>query len=364
MDGIGWFTLETFTRIAKAHSDHQFFFLFDRKPDKSFHFPSNVTLLVLPPVTRLPFLLQWWHRISVPLALQWLRPDLYISPDFFLPPSITIPSLVTIHDLNFEHFPEFIPRKYRPVYQSLVRISASKASHITTVSEFSKQDIINTYAVADRKIDVVFSGLNSFLTPIEPGEIAKTKTRFGTGEVYFLVSGSLHPRKNPVRVVEAFARFRQITKLPYKLVFAGNVWKDASMELKKCLEGHPFRDEVIFTGRVSDYEMNALFRGAVALVFASLYEGFGLPLLEASAAGIPVITSANSSMQEIGGSSSLLVDPDNVVQIADAMTKLAADAGLRQKLTDASKDLIRIYTWDRTAILMWESMKKACPDLV
>lgn len=357
MDGIGWFTLETMPRMAEANPGHQFFFLFDRPVDPSFTFPANVTPVVVRPVTRLPLLLKFWNRYSVPLALKRIRPDLYISPDCFLPPEIRIPSIVTIHDLNFEHFPQFMATRYRTLYRTWVRNAARLSSRITTVSAFSAADIARTYGINPEKIDVVYSGLNTFFQPVSQAEIQSVLQKHRIGVPYFLVSGSLHPRKNPHRTIEAFVQFRRSHPVPYKLVFAGNV-VPGNKELAYALSGNPYRDDIIFTGRITNHEMNALFRGASALLFASIFEGFGLPILEAAEAGIPVITSGNTSMLEIGGESSLLVNPMDPNEIAAAMLRITNDQELSEKLVAKSKNLIGQYTWDNTASLFWESILK------
>nr|HRZ50122.1 glycosyltransferase family 1 protein [Bacteroidales bacterium] len=363
MDGIGWFSWETMTRMARRHPDHHFLFFFDRKPNPAFILPDNATSVVIPPVTRLPFLLTWWHTTTIPAAIRKHRPDLYISPDCFLPDKPAIPSIVVIHDLNFEHFPDFIPGRYRSIYRNRVRKSAKVATRVATVSEFSRDDIISTYGVEPSRIDVIYSGLNSFFTPVSDHETHQIRQKFNTGDQYFLVSGTIHPRKNAGTVIEAFIRFREKHPAPFKLVFAGRVKTELMSDLVGSLRDTPFYQDVIFTGRVEDAEMNGLYRGAAALVFASLYEGFGLPLLEAAIAGIPAITSAGSALAEIGGRSSLLVDPGNPQEIADAMHMLIRNPDLAGELVVKSKVLPETYTWDRTADLLWQGVEKALGNL-
>ncbi len=358
MDGIGWFTLETMTRVAQLHPDHSFLFLFDRPYHPSFSFPPNVSPLVIRPITRLPSLLKIWNYISVPLALQRIKPDLYFSPDGFLPPKPSVPSIVAIHDLNFEHYPNFIPKGYRNIYKTWVRRSAEEATRIMTVSDFSKEDIIRTYGVNNTKIDLVYSGLNNYLKPVSHVNIQQILSKHGITGRYFIVTGTLHPRKNTHGTIEAYSLFRQGNHSDVKLVFAGNN-KWFSSELKNSLNSSNFRDDIIFTGRVSDTDMNALIHGAYALIFVSFFEGFGLPIIEAAAAGIPVITSNNSSMKEIASDSALLVNPESADEIADAMLRIVSDDDLRRRLISSSKDLPGKFSWSITAELMWNSFLKA-----
>jgi glycosyltransferase involved in cell wall biosynthesis len=357
MDGIGWFTRETMPRIAESHPEHQFFFLFDRPYHHSFHLPSNVTPLVVRPVTRLPLLLKTWNAISVPVALQQIKPDLYLSPDGFLPPEPRFPSVVAIHDLNFEHFPELFPASYRKLYLTRIRKSAVVAARVLTVSEFSKTDICDRYEVPRDKVDVIYSGLNSFIHPPEKTDIQEVRRQFSIQGNYLIVSGTLHPRKNINGTIKAFNLFRQQSDCSTKLVFAGNhKWMNA--EMKHSYEMSPFKEDIIFTGRVPDHTMNALIWGAYAMVFVSLFEGFGLPILEAAAAGIPVLTSDNSSMREIATGSALLVNPSNVQEIADGMHQITTDHALRTHLIESSANLNQKYSWDITAQLIWESLQK------
>lgn len=357
MDGIGWFTLETMSRIAQNHPEHTFCFLFDRKPNPSFQFSENVIPVVVQPITRLPALLKFWNSVSVPLILKKLKPDLYLSPDGFLPPNPSAKAMVVIHDLNFEHFPEFIPKQYRAFYHKWVRRSASAASKILTVSQFSKDDIVGTFQIEPEKIDVVYSGLNRFIEPPSNQQLTLAKQTYGLDQPYFIVPGTLHPRKNIHGTIRAFSRFRQSSNTSHKLVFAGNK-KGMTPDMRRAFNESQVKNDIIFTGRITDSVMNSLIWGADALLFMSLYEGFGLPLLEAAAAGIPAITSSASSMPEIADGTALLVDPLNVEEMANAMARIVHDRFLRHQLVSASASLTDRYSWDRTAYLTWQSIEK------
>jgi glycosyltransferase involved in cell wall biosynthesis len=357
MDGIGWFTLETMSRIANSHTEHQFWFLFDRPPSPALQFPPNVKPVVVRPVTRLPLLLKFWNNVAVPFALSKIKPDLYISSDGFLPPSIRIPSIAVIHDLNFEHHPHFLPSKYSGFYKSRMRKSAEMATLILTVSAYSKSDLVSTYGISPDKIDVVYCGLNSFIKPISPEEIRLIHQHLGIRGDYFIVVGTLHPRKNIPATIEAYNTFRSRTGKQVQLVFAGND-KWTTPEIKDAFGKSTFHDDILVTGRVSDHVMNALVTGATAMVYVSLFEGFGMPILEAAAAGVPVITSNNTSMKEIAGDTALLVDPLNTNQIAEAMHQIIAERDLADQLIERSKTLPGKYSWDQSAERIWQSILK------
>jgi glycosyltransferase involved in cell wall biosynthesis len=355
MDGIGWFTWETMPKIAEQHPEHQFYFLFDRPYDPSFRFPANVTPIVIRPVARHPALIRFWNNYAVTQVLKRLKPDLYLSPDFFLPQQLPCPGIVIIHDLNFEHFPDFLPAPYRKLYQTSVRRSARLAARILTVSEFSRQDMMQQYAIPPEIIDVVYCGVGSHIRKVSADNILKVKQHFGIDGNYLIVPGTIHPRKNTANTIRAYEEFRKGEGCSEKLVFAGNN-KWFSPEMKQALEHNRYRNDIHFTGRVSDHEMSALISGAKAMVFASLFEGFGIPILEAASAGIPLLTSDNSSMKEIAGDSALLVDPTDHESIAAGMQQITQDQQLRAALLQKSIHLPDQYSWDKTANLIWESV--------
>jgi glycosyltransferase involved in cell wall biosynthesis len=236
-----------------------------------------------------------------------------------------------------------------------MRQSAARATRILTVSAHSKSDLVHTYGINPNKIDVVYCGLNSFIKPIAPEAICEIQERFGIKGEYFIVVGTLHPRKNIPATVQAFNTFRSKTGKQVQLVFAGND-KWCTPEMTEAIERSPFHDDLVVTGRVSDQVMNALVTGAKAMVYVSLFEGFGMPILEAAAAGIPVITSNNTSMKEIAGDTAILADPHDTDQIAEAMQKIIYDRELADLLIERSKKLPEKYSWDQSAERIWQSI--------
>jgi glycosyltransferase involved in cell wall biosynthesis len=357
MDGIGWFTYETMLRIAASHPQHHFWFLFDRPIAKTFMLPRNVTPVVVRPVTRLPLLLEYWNYYAVPKVLKRLKPDIYLSSDGFLPKIPDVPSLVVIHDLNFEHYPEFLPEKYRRIYQKRLRESARFAHRICTVSEASKADIASTYQINPEKIDVVYCGLNSFIKPITQEEIDQVQRQFRISNDYFIVVGTLHPRKNIHGTIKAFGTYRSRTNRKMQLVFAGNN-KWFTREMKEALDTCEYRDDIVFTGRVTDHEMNGLVTGSKAMIYVSFFEGFGMPILEAAAARIPIVTSNNTSMKEIAGDAALLVDPSDVHAIANALEKIVSDDQLSQILVKRASSLPEQFSWEKSAAKIWQSITR------
>lgn len=357
LDGIGRFADETLRIITTKHPEHEFVFYFDRKPDEQFIYNQNIKPVVLQPPARHPFLFLAWFEASLPLHFMRSKPDVFLSPDGFLSLTTNIKSVGVIHDLNFEHFPEDIPFLVRKYYSNLFPRFARKASRIATVSEYSKSDIANTYHINPKKIDVVYNGAGSIFKPLPLNEKEVTKQKFSQGNEYFFFIGTLHPRKNLVNLFKAFDLFKRNTSGSTKLLLAGARmwWTD---EIRLAYEGMEYRDDVIFTGRVTDIELALLMASALALTYVSYFEGFGIPILEAFHCDTPVITSNVTSMPEVAGNAAVLIDPFSITSIADAMQKVASDEGFREKLIVEGRKQREQFSWERTAEKLWECVEK------
>lgn len=357
LDGIGWFTHETLSRMVKSHPEHEFIFVFDRQYHPSYIYGPNVTPLVAFPQARHPLLFLIWFEISLPRIIRRYKPDLFLSPDGYISLSSQIPTLAVIHDLNFEHRPADLPFFARNYYCHFFKRFARKATRIATVSEFSKQDIAKLYGIDNEKIDVVYNGASESFRPLSAEEIRQIRLNYTSGEPYFLFVGSLHPRKNLVNLFTAFDLFRTRTESKVKLLIAGGrQWW--TRELQQALDRMKFRHEVIFTGRVSDEMLPRITASAFALTYVSFFEGFGIPIIEAMQSGVPVITSNVTSMPEVAGDAALLADPCDPESIAEAMITLWNDMLLRNRLIEKGFARARHFTWDRSAALLWESIEK------
>lgn len=358
LEGIGRFTAETLKEIVRAHPEHQFHFLFDRPYDEQFLFSGNISPYVLAPPARHPFLWYAWFEFAVPRALQKIQPALFFSPDGYLSLSSDVPSVPVIHDLNFEHYPEDLPFLPRTYYRHFMPRFARKARRIATVSQYSSLDISQQYGITSEKIDVVYNGVNSAFHTCTPTQQSYTREKFSKGTPYFLYVGSLHARKNIPTLLRAYDRFRLQHPSSTKLVLAGNkMWSDTQIE--ETLSTLHHKEDVLFTGRVSDQDLQLLLGAALALTYVPYFEGFGIPIIEAMSAGTPVITSNVTSMPEIATNAALLVDPFSIEQIAVAMQNIHAHELLRQQLIEAGKQRAAQFTWKKTAERTWNCIEKA-----
>lgn len=357
LEGIGWFSYENLKRITTAHPEHQFYFIFDRPYHQEFIFSDNVTPIVAGPQARHPVLYYIWFEFTVNRLLKKTGADLLLSPDGYLPLRSKVPSVTVFHDLNFEHYPADLPRAERWYYRRYFRKYAAKADRIATVSEFSKMDITRQYGTNPDKIDVVFNGANEAYHPVDEPVKAKTREKYTGGRPYFFFVGSLHPRKNLVNLFRAFDLYRKESNDNAVLLIAG-AKKWWTGDIAAVFENMQFKDDVIFSGRLETSEMRNVMGSAVALTYVSYFEGFGIPIVEAFRCGTPVITSNVTSMPEIGGDAVLLIDPFKPEEIAAAMRKIANDQPLREKLTDAGNRRAGIFTWDKSAERLWNTMER------
>ncbi len=358
LEGIGWFTFESLQRITRQQREHEFFFIFDRDYDPSFLFSDNITPVVQFPQARHPMLYYWWFEKMIPPLLDKLKPDLFLSPDGFLSLRTSIPSMTVFHDLNFEHYPEDIPYWTRRYYRHYFPRYAARAVRIATVSEFSKTDIIRQYKVDASKIDVVYDGANEAYHPLTPDEKKAVRNWYTNGKPYFLFIGALHPRKNLCNLFRAFDLFRKSNPSDVKLVIVG-AKKWWTRDIDHAYQQMNFSNDVIFTGRLGIDALTGVLGAALALTYVSYFEGFGIPIVEAFRCDVPVITSRVTSMPEVAGDAALLVNPFDPESIAEALYKAYQYESLRDDLIQRGRKRKDLFSWQRTAELLWESMYKA-----
>ncbi|MBR6272662.1 MAG: glycosyltransferase family 4 protein [Bacteroidales bacterium] len=354
LEGIGWVACETLKRIVRSHPEVEFYFIFDRKPDPMFLFADNVKPVVLFPQARHPFLFIWFFEWSVPRLLRKIKADLFYSPDGYLSLRSKVPQVVEFHDLNFEHFPGDMPKIHLWHYKKYFPKFAQKAKRIVTVSEFSKQDIVDCYGVSPDKIDVAYNGVNGIFKPLSEAEKSVVRAYYSFGHPYFMFVDSLHPRKNLARLFTAFDRFKQRHKNDVKLVIVGEKrwWTEP---IQQAYDAMSCKEEVVFAGRLSQEDLHKVTAAALASVYVSYFEGFGIPILEAFKCDTPVITSNVTSMPEVARDAALLVNPFDEDAIAAAMAKVL-DEDVRKELIAKGRLRANDFSWDYAAEVIWNSM--------
>ena len=247
--------------------------------------------------------------------------------------------------IHLWHYKKFFPK------------FAQKAQRIVTVSEFSKQDIVDCYHIDPQKIDVAYNGVNELFTPIGESEKESIRARYSEGHPYFMFVGSLHPRKNLARLFTSFDRFKTQHDNDVKLLIVGEKrwWTEP---IQKAYDAMQCKEQVVFTGRLSAEELHKVTASALASVYVSYFEGFGIPILEAFRCDTPVITSKVTSMPEVAKDAALLVDPFNEDDIAEAMLKVQ-DEEVRRSLVAKGRERAMDFSWDKASEAIWNSLMKS-----
>lgn len=357
LEGIGVFTHESLQRITRAHPEHEFIFIFDRPCDASFIYSSNVTPVVIPPPARHPILWYLWFEWALPMVMRKYKPDVLLSPDGYLSLSSNVPTLLVLHDLAFEHFPEYIPGLAGKYYRHYTPKYAQHAKRIATVSNYTKLDIMQLYGIPPTKIDVVYNGIKDVYQPLPPDKQQTIRTQYTNGAPYFVYVGSIHPRKNVERLFRAFDAYKTQTDSPDKLVIIGaKGWQYGDIMATYSAMQH--KADVLFLGHLEAEQVAGLVASARAMAYVSIFEGFGIPIVEAFASGTPVITSNTSSMPEVAGDAALLVDPTSVEQIAAAMTQLYQQPETAEALRERASIQLQKFSWELTAQKLWDSLMK------
>ncbi len=356
LEGIGRFSLEILSRVAKSHPEHEFIFIFDRPYDEKFIFSKNIIPVVIGPQARHPFLFIIWFEISVLRVLKKYRADVFLSPDGFLSLRAKLPQIAVIHDINFEHYPKDLPPLVLWYYKTFFPRFVRKATQIVTVSEFSKTDLIQTYQTKADKVNIVYNGVKTNYSPIEDAMKQEVK-RINTSDCdYFLYVGALHPRKNLVNLFKSFDIYKERWKTSTKLVVVGNkMWWTKSIQ--EGYEQMTYKDEVVFIPHQSTKELRKIYGAATALVYISYFEGFGIPIIESFACGTPVITSNVTSMPEVAGDAAIIVDPFNIDQIVESLREIEIDSKLRNELIDRGYARCKLFNWDNSAVQMWKVLE-------
>jgi glycosyltransferase involved in cell wall biosynthesis len=289
------------------------------------------------------------EQFHVPWVLMREKPDVFHAPHYVLPTAVRCRSVVTIHDCIHLMFPQYLPNRAAYAYARASMWSAAKHSdRILTVSEASKRDILHFFNVPPEKISVVYNAIDErFWVEPSPDDVARVRERFQLDHGFVLYAGTIKPHKNLVRLIEAFAALRKGPFEELKLLIIGDEISKLPA-LRRAVHSHKLHKHVRFLGFVPDETLAVLYRLAAVFVFPSLYEGFGLPPLEAMASGTPVVTSNVSSLPEVAGDAAVLVDPYSVDSIVDGMRRVLTDPQLAADLRRKGLLRARDFSWERS----------------
>jgi glycosyltransferase involved in cell wall biosynthesis len=295
--------------------------------------------------TQRPLVRIFWEQAIQPWSVRQSGVDLVHEPAFVGAVAGRCPFVITVHDLSFLLYPQGFRMLNRFYLRNLTRWSVHRARRVIAVSESTKYDLVRLYDLSPARVDVVHNGVDPSFRPLPAGEISAFRAERGLPERYCLFVGTLEPRKNVVQLIEAYARLPR-TRPPLLLV-GGKGW--LYDEIFARVEALDLSTEVHFVGYVSTEELPQWYNAAELFVYPSLYEGFGLPPLEAMACGTPVVTSTASSLPEVVGEAGLSVDPGDVEALAAAIERVLMDVELREQMQVAGVARAQGFSWEKTA---------------
>jgi glycosyltransferase involved in cell wall biosynthesis len=293
-----------------------------------------------------------WHRAQLPMPVELFtgRVHIYHATDFVLPPTLpAMRTVLTVHDLSFIRVPEAASPSLKAYLDAVVPRSVQIANHVLADSQATKEDLITLYNTPAEKITVLLSGVDSRFRQIpDVSLLLTTRNKYNLGtRPYILSVGTVQPRKNYGRLVEALAQIRSLGCDISLVIVGGKGWMEAPIH--DTIRDLRMTDYVHFTGFADEADLPALYSGAVCVAQPSLYEGFGIPVLEGMACGVPVVTSNVSSLPEAAGDAALLIDPYDVEALTDALMRLIEDTALRETLIAKGFAHAATFTWDASA---------------
>lgn len=364
MTGVGWCEVGQTMAMARLHPEDNFYYsFFSRKDDhikleKLAPFSENIGANI----AHFSGLLYRTASVVLPIPHKWFfkqKSDITHFFNYIAPPGVDGKTVITVHDMVYRTYPETVRGRTKQILDMGLASSMKRADMIVTVSEFSKSEIIRYFPQHESKIRVVPCGvdLDRFKPCQQPERIPEVKKKLGIEGEYFLYVGTIEPRKNLERLINAYNIFCQHEKDAPKLVLAGGKgWLyDGIFQRVTDLK---LEDKVLFTQYISDEDMNPLMCGALAFVFPSIYEGFGIPPLEAMACGVPVLASNAASLPEVTGDCAVTCDPYSEEEIAEGLRRLYSDSELRADLSRRGLERAKTLTWDSSAEKLYSVYKE------
>ncbi len=340
--GINWYLYNLLRHLPEADPEIGYtVFLSERRYQRA----AGLHLCFSRLPTHRPPLRILWEQVAQPWAVRQAGVDLIHGAAFVGPLASRCPSVITVHDLSFLLYPQGFRALNRYYLQLFTRLSVRRAQRVIAVSESTKRDLVHHYGLSPARIDVVYNGVDAAFRPLPEDQVADFRGRRGLPPRFILFVGTLEPRKNVMRLLHAYARLSP--GRPPLLLIGGRGW--LYDELFSAVERLHLSEEVRFVGYVPAEELPWWYNAAELFVYPSLYEGFGLPPLEAMACGTPIITSTASALPEVVGQAGILVHPADTEALAAAIEQVLADRELRERMRAAGLAQARRFSWRQTA---------------
>src|SRR5262245_7819557 len=343
--GVGYYSEHLLHHLVCEHPDDQFVVVSNQAIDTTSPLPSRVE--IASSAFRVPRLVRM--QMFAPGTLERLRPDVGHFTNGIVPMVSRVPTVVTIHDMSLTLYPRYHPPRRVLLNRPFVDLAARRADAIITVSESAKEDITRIYKLSPERVHVVHEAAAPAFRPVTDADVLRrVRDQYGLSDRFILSVGSIEPRKNLPTLIEAFARRHKTGELPHQLVCAGPYgW--LSGDLDERINRLRVANAIRFTGYVPFEDLSALYTLAEMFVFPSIYEGFGLPIIEAMAAGTPVVTTRTGSLGEVAGDAVYYIDRLNPEALGDAMVQLSRDPVRRHELRARGLLRARTFSWDRSA---------------
>ncbi len=315
-----------------------------------FPISENVQLVTIP----LPRL---WTHLRLARELHQQPPDVFFTPAHVIPWSYRGPSVATVHDLGFHKYPEAHTRRQVAYLRWSTNHNVSRSRQVIADSLATKQDLLNYYSISEEKISVIYPGIDPDLRPVSDEEtLVAVQKKYGLLSPYFLYIGTIQPRKNLTRLIDAYLA----SNLEHQLVLAGRVgWRSKEIQQKVEALRESDKQRILLPGYIPEEDKAALISGAAALLFPSLYEGFGFPALEGNVCGTPVLCSNSSSLPEIIDDAALQVSPEDQAAITNGIRQIIEDQALRQRLRANGFTNAHKFTWEKAAEQTLETLLRA-----
>lgn len=286
-----------------------------------------------------------WHMLPLSYGMLFPKADLNIFFDYIVPPRVSGRIMTTIHDMTYLRFPETMSCRNLDRIRRDINSSVERSDRILTVSQFSKREIVDLLGIVPENVHVVYNApsISSEMAPVD-----SLQKKYGISSPYLLYVGTIEPRKNVLRLLQAFAQLKEEADIPHQLVLAGGIgWR--TDEFQHAVSASRWKDQIILTGYVSDAEKNTLYRYADAFIFPSLYEGFGIPPLEAMSFGCPVVCSDAASLPEVVGQAGVYIKPENVSSIAQGIWSVICSPENRETLVKRGRVQVQKFSWEQSA---------------
>jgi glycosyltransferase involved in cell wall biosynthesis len=339
--GINWYIYHLLQNLIPSSDLTYTAFLSEPRARESF---KHLTIAPSRLPTHNPVARIFWEQIIQPIALRYEKIDVLHALAFAGPLAISIPWLATIYDLSFARFPQSFNRLNRMYLMWAVKNAVRRANCLIAISESTKRDLVKLFGARPDHVKVIYCGVDSSFAPTQNQSDAAARAKMPAKMILHV--GTIEPRKNIAHLIRAFAQAKRAARLPHHLVLIGaRGWKYT--EVDQTIAQENCASDVIFPGYVPPAELPAWYRAAEVFVYPSLYEGFGLPPLEAMACGTPVISSNAASLPEVVGEAAIQVAPDDQAALAEAMIRALNDPSLREQMSARGIAQAKNFSWAR-----------------